>query len=383
MHFSIVETTHLSPEDDKIFLTSENAVVTVVANGVSDTTMDENQVRRTLEVDCTLLSGQEKDVKAINIHEFGGPEALHYEDVQLPKPAAGQARVKIAAAGVNFIDIYHRTGQYPCQLPITLGVEGAGVVDSIGSGVSEVKPGDRVAYTMQQGSYADYAVVPAWKLVPIPNDLDTQLATAGLVQGMTAHYLSHDTYQLQPRDRALIHAAAGGVGLLLVQLAKRRGARVIGTVSTEEKARLAREAGADQVILYTQTDFEAEVSRLTDGKGVTVVYDSVGKTTFDKSLNCLRPRGFLVLYGQSSGAVPPIDPQVLNSKGSLFLTRPSLGHYAADRAELLNRTGDLFKWMVSGELSVRIDKRFPLNEAAEVHRYMEDRKTKGKVLLIP
>lgn len=322
-------------------------------------------------------------MKAIRVHTFGGPEVLRYEEVPLPEPGPGEARVKLEAAGVNFIDVYHRTGQYKGEPPITPGVEGAGVVDAVGPGVSEVRPGERVAYVMHRGSYAEYAVVPAWKLVPLPDTIETQRAAAVLLQGMTAHYLSHDTYPLQPGDSALVHAAAGGVGLLLVQIAKRRGARVIGTVSTEEKARLAREAGADEVILYTQTDFEEETKRLTGGKGVDVVYDSVGRTTFDKGLNILRPRGYMVLYGQSSGPVAPFDPQILNARGSLFLTRPSLGHYAADRAELLQRANDLFTWMEAGELSVRIDRIFPLEEAAEAHRVLQARETKGKVLLIP
>jgi NADPH2:quinone reductase len=322
-------------------------------------------------------------MKAIRVHQYGGPEALRYEEAPLPEPGAGEARVKIEAAGVNFIDVYRRTGKYPAQLPITLGEEGAGVVDAVGPGVSDVKPGHRVAYAMQQGAYAEYAVVPASKLVLSPHNVDTRQAAAVMLQGMTAHYLCYSTYPLQPGDTALIHAAAGGVGLLLVQVAKRCGVRVIGTVSTEEKARLVREAGADEVILYTQVDFEAETRRLTAGQGVDVVYDSVGKTTFDKSLNCLKPRGYLVLFGQSSGPVPPLDPQVLNAKGSLFLTRPYLGHYIADREELLERSGDLFQWMASGELQVRIDQAFPLAEAAEAHRYLEGRKTKGKLLLIP
>jgi NADPH2:quinone reductase len=322
-------------------------------------------------------------MKAIRVHEYGDPEVLRYEEAPLPEPGAGEARVKIEAAGVNFIDIYHRTGKYPGQLPITLGTEGAGMLDAIGPGVSDLKPGDRVAYAMQQGAYAEYAVVPASKLVLIPDNVDTREAAAVMLQGMTAHYLCYSTYPLQPGETALIHAAAGGVGLLLVQVAKRCGARVIGTVSTEEKARLAREMGADEVILYTQADFEAETRRLTAGQGVDVVYDSVGKTTFDKSLNCLKPRGYLVLFGQSSGPVPPLDPQVLNAKGSLFLTRPTLGHYMANRKELLERAGDLFEWMASGELHVRIDQSFPLAEAAEAHRYLEARKTKGKLLLVP
>ena len=322
-------------------------------------------------------------MRAICVSQFGGPEVLRYEEVPLPGPNAGEARVKIEAVGVNFIDIYHRTGLYPGQLPITPGMEGAGLVDAVGPGVSNVRVGERVAYAMQQGSYAQYAVVPSWRLVPIPDDVATPSAAAVMLQGMTAHYLTHSTYPLQPGEAALVHAAAGGVGLLLVQIAKRRGARVIGTVSTEEKARLARDAGADEVILYTQTDFEAETRRLTEGQGVSVVYDSVGVTTFDKSLNCLKPRGYLVLYGQSSGSVAPLDTQVLGAKGSLFLTRPSLAHYTADRAELLERAGDLFDWLAAGELEVRIDQTMPLAEAAEAHRYLEGRKTRGKLLLIP
>jgi NADPH2:quinone reductase len=322
-------------------------------------------------------------MKAIRVHEYGGPEALRYEEAPLPEPGSGEARVKIEAAGVNFIDVYHRTGRYPGQFPITPGMEGAGVVDALGPDVSEVKPGDRVAYAMHQGSYAEYAVVPAWRLVPIPDSVDTNLAAAVMLQGMTAHYLTHTTYLLGPGDTALIHAAAGGVGLLLVQMAKRCGAQVIGTVSTEEKADLAREVGADDVILYTQTDFEAETKHLTNGEGVNVVYDSVGKTTFDKGLECLKPRGYMVLYGASSGPAPPLDPQALAAKGSLFLTRPSLSHYSADREEVLRRSGDLFKWTASGQLRVRVDESYPLAEADEAHRYLEGRKTRGKLLLMP
>ncbi len=322
-------------------------------------------------------------MRAIRIAEPGGTEVLCYEETPTPEPGAGEARVKIEAIGVNFIDIYHRTGQYAGKRPFTPGMEGAGVVDAIGAGVAEVKVGDRVAYAMQQGAYADYAVVPAWKLVPVPGNISTETAAAAMLQGMTAHYLCHSTYPIKAGDTALVHAAAGGLGLLVVQVAKRLGARVIGTVSTEEKARLAQQAGADDVILYTQVDFEQEVKRLTDGKGVNVVYDSVGKTTFDKSLNCLKPRGYMVLCGQSSGAVPPLDPQVLNAKGSLFLTRPTLGHYAADRAEILWRAGDLFNLIGGGTLRVVVDKTFPLAEAAAAHQYLESRQSKGKILLIP
>jgi NADPH2:quinone reductase len=322
-------------------------------------------------------------MKAVRIHAFGGLEVLKVDDVPLPEPGAGEARVKVEASGVNFIDTYHRKGLYQLPLPFILGQEAAGTVDAVGPGVTDVKPGDRVVYAGAQGSYAEYATAPAWKLIPIPASVDAQSAVAVMVQGLTAHYLTHSTYPLKPGDTALVHAAGGGTGQLLVQIAKKRGARVMGTASTEEKAALAREAGADEVILYTQTDFEAEVKRLTAGKGVDVVYDSVGKDTFDKSLNCLRPRSYMVLYGQSSGPVPPMDPQILNVKGSLFLTRPTLAHYTADRPELLQRAGDLFRWIAAGELRVRLDKTFPLAEAAEAHRYLEGRQSKGKVLLLP
>lgn len=322
-------------------------------------------------------------MKAMRVSQFGGPEALKYEEVPVPKLGPEQARVKIEAIGVNYIDIYHRTGLYPNQPPFTLGVEGAGVVDEVGDGVSEVKRGDRVAYAMEIGAYAEYAVVPAWKLVPLPADLDARAAAAAVLQGMTAHYLTHSTYPLKKGDVALVHAAAGGVGLLLVQIAKRRGATVFGTVSTEEKARLAREAGADAAILYTQQDFVEEVRKLTDGKRAHVVYDSVGQSTFEKSFDCLRPRGYLVLFGQSSGPVPPFNLGTLATKGSLFVTRPTLIHYTATREELLQRAGDLFNWIAAGELKVKIDRALPLAEAAEAHRLLESRKTTGKLVLIP
>ena len=322
-------------------------------------------------------------MKAVRVHQYGGLEALKYEDVPLPEPGDGEARVKIEAVGVNFIDIYHRIGRYQGSLPLTLGQEAAGTVDTVGQNVTDVKPGDRVVYASVQGSYAEYAVVPAWRLVNIPAEVDSQQAAAVILQGMTAHYLTHSTYPLKAGETTLIHAAGGGTGQLLVQVAKRLGARVIGTASTEEKAALAREAGADEVILYTQTDFVAEVKRLTNNAGVDVVYESVGKDTFDQSLNCLRRRGYLVLFGQSSGSVPPLDPQILNAKGSLYLTRPTLGHYIADRAELLGRVNDLLGWLAAGELKVRIDTTFPLAESGKAHRYLEDRQSKGKVLLIP
>jgi NADPH2:quinone reductase len=301
----------------------------------------------------------------------------------MPEPKAGEARVKIDAIGVNFIDVYHRTGLYPMKTPFTLGVEGAGIVDAVGDGVTEVKKGDRVAYAMIPGSYAEYAIVPAAKLVPVPESVDTKTAAATMLQGMTAHYLTLSAYNLKKGDTALVHAAAGGVGLLLVQAAKMVGARVIGTVSTETKAELARQAGADEIILYTQSDFLAEVKTLTDGRGVNVVYDSVGATTFEKSLDCLRPRGYLVLFGQSSGPVAPFDPGKLAGKGSLFLTRPSLAHYTLDRAELLERSGDLFSWIQSGKLKPRIEKVIPMKDAAEAQRQLEGRKTTGKIVLIP
>jgi len=322
-------------------------------------------------------------MKAIRIHNHGGPEVLAYEDVPVPEPGAGEARVKIEASGVNFIDIYHRIGLYPMNRPCILGSEGAGIVDALGEGVSEVKPGDRVAYAMIPGSYAEYAVVPAVKLVPVPDDIDAKSAAGIMLQGMTAHYLSHSTYPLQKGDTALVHAAAGGVGLLLVQVAKLLGAKVIGTVSTQAKADLARRAGADEIIQYTQADFLAEVKRITNGQGVHVVYDSVGATTFEKSLDCLRPRGYLVLFGQSSGPVAAFDPAKLAAKGSLFLTRPSLAHYALTRAELLRRATDLFDWMHAGKLNLRIEKSLPLQDAREAQQLLEKRKTTGKLILIP
>ena len=322
-------------------------------------------------------------MKAIRVHQNGGPEVLRYEEIAVPEPGAGEARVKIEAIGLNYIDIYQRTGLYTLKVPFTLGMEGAGVVDAVGANVTEVKKGDHVAYAMHLGSYAEYAAVPAWKLVPLPRAIDSRSAAAVMLQGMTAHYLTHSTYPLKKGELALVHAAAGGVGLLLIQVAKRLGATVFGTVSTEEKARLAQEAGADEVILYTHTDFLIEVKSLTNGAGVHVVYDSVGKDTFEKSLDCLRPRGYMVLFGNSSGPVPPFDLGKLAAKGSLFVTRPTLVHYASNREELLKRANDLFNWMGSGELKLRIDKTFPLKDAAEAQRQLEGRKTTGKVLLIP
>ena len=321
-------------------------------------------------------------MQAIRIHEFGGPEVLRADELPLPEPGPGEARVKLAASGVNFIDIYHRKGLYPGKLPFTLGQEGAGTVDAVGTDVADVKVGDQVAYASVQGAYAEYAIVPAARLVPVPMGVPLDQAAAVMLQGMTAHYLAFSTFEIKPGDTALVHAAAGGVGQLLVQIAKKRGARVIGTASAA-KLELARAAGADKVIGYNEEDFEAAVKQLTDGQGVDVVYDSVGKTTFDQSLNCLRPRGYMVLYGQSSGPVPPMDPQVLNARGSLFLTRPTLGHYIATREELLSCANDLFGWIADGELKVAIDATFALTAAADAHRYLEGRNTKGKVLLLP
>lgn len=322
-------------------------------------------------------------MKAIRVEAYGGPDQLVYKDVEKPEPQPDQALVKLDAIGINFIDVYHRTGLYPLPVPFTPGSEAAGTVESIGSEVSDVAIGDRVAYAMAVGSYAEYAVVPAAKLVKMPEGIDAQTGAAAMLQGMTAHYLSTSTYPLKSGDTALVHAAAGGVGLLLIQMAKRAGARVFGTVSTEEKARLAREAGADEVILYTEQDFQREVRRLTDGKGVQVVYDSVGKTTFMKSLDSLAPRGVLALFGQSSGIVPPFDAAWLAQKGSLYLTRPSLAQYVLTREELLWRASDVLTWITSGVLKLRIEKTFPLSEAAEAHRQLEGRATTGKILLLP
>ena len=322
-------------------------------------------------------------MKAVRVHAPGGPEALKYEDVPEPTPKQGEAIVKIDAAGLNYIDVYQRSGLYKLDLPLTLGLEAGGTVTAVGAGVTEVKVGDKVAYTGVPGAYAQYAAVPAQRLVVLPPGLQPKQGAAAMLQGMTAHYLACSTYPLKTGDTCLVHAAAGGVGLLLCQIARTRGARVIGTVSTDEKAKLAREAGADQVILYTKQDFEFEVKRITGGKGLQVVYDSVGKTTFDKGFNCLAPRGMMVLYGQSSGPIGAFDPQVLNQKGSLFLTRPSLGHYTATREELQQRAGEVLGWIRDGKLKLRTELEFPLKDAAEAHRALEGRKTTGKVLLIP
>lgn len=322
---------------------------------------------------------------AIRIYEYGDASKLLYQDVPLPDPKAGEVRVKVEAAGLNFTEIYQRQGAYKGTraFPFILGGEFAGIVDAVGQGVTDFRMGDRVGTADGIGGYAEYAIAPATKLIALPTDISTEQAAALLLQGMTAHYLTHSTFPLKSGHTVLIHAAAGGVGLLLVQIAKKCGAQVIATVSTDDKAQLARAAGAHDVILYSKNDFEAEAKRLTNNKGVDVVYDAVGKTTFAKGLNCLKPRGYMVLYGQASGPVDPIDPQVLAQKGSLFLTRPNRAAHVLTREELEWRVNDLFKWLAAGELKLRIDRTFPLNETAEAHRYMEGRQTRGKVLLVP
>jgi NADPH2:quinone reductase len=322
-------------------------------------------------------------MKAIRVHAHGGPEVLRYEDVPEPQAKADEAVVRVEAAGLNFIDVYHRTGHYPAALPITLGREGAGTVLSVGADVKELAPGDRVAWAGVPGAYAEQAAVPAESLVKLPDGVDTKTGAAAMLQGMTAQYLTRTVYALKPGDTCLVHAAAGGVGLLLTQIAKICGARVIGTVSTEEKAKLAREAGADEIIDYTRQDFVVEVRRITGGAGVQVVYDSVGRTTFEKGFDCLALRGTMALFGQSSGPVGPFDPQVLAQRGSLFLTRPTLFHYIATRAELVARSGEVLAWILEGRLKLRIGGEFPLRDAAEAHRALEGRLTTGKVLLIP
>jgi NADPH2:quinone reductase len=320
-------------------------------------------------------------MKQIQVKELGGPEKMELVDAPTPQPGPKQALVRIAAAGVNFIDVYFRTGLYKAPLPVTLGNEGAGTVEAVGPDVSEVKPGDRVAYAMARGSYAEFAVVPSAVLIKIPDHVDFNTAAAAMLQGMTAHYLTHSTYPLKSGDTCLVHAAAGGAGGLTVQMARMLGARVFGTVSTEEKARIARAHGVDEAILYTSQDFELEVRRLTEGRGVDVVYDSVGKTTFEKSLSSLRTRGMMALFGQSSGPVPPFDPSILNAKGSLFLTRPSLAHHVLTRQELEWRAGDVLNWIVEGKLKLRIDRTYPLADVAAAHRDLEGRHTAGKLLL--
>ena len=321
-------------------------------------------------------------MKAIQVKRAGGPEVLELVELPVPEAKGAEAVVKIVAAGVNFIDVYYREGRYKAVMPFVPGQEAAGDVVAVGANVTSVKVGDRVAYTMVLGSYAEYAAVAADRLVKIPEGVSYQQAAAAMLQGMTAHYLSHDTYPLKKGETALVHAAAGGVGLLLVQMAHGIGARVIGTVSTEEKTKLAREAGADDVILYTQTDFEAETRRLTGGRGVDVVYDSVGKTTFEKGLNILRPRGYMVLFGGSSGPVPPFDLIQLSQKGSLYVTRPTLTHYVATREDLEMRAGAVFSMIAAGKLKLRIAHTYPLKDAAQAHRDLEARRTTGKLLLL-
>ena len=322
-------------------------------------------------------------MKAIQVKQPGGPGVLQLVDLPIPQPKANEAVVKIAASGVNFIDVYQREGRYKVALPFVLGQEAAGTVTSVGSDVKSLKTGDRVAWSSILGAYAEYAAVPAERLVAVPQDVSDQQAASAMLQGMTAHYLIYDTFPLKGGQTALVHAAAGGVGLLLVQMAHNLGARVIATVSTDEKAKLAREAGADEVILYTQADFEAETRRLTGGHGVDVVYDSVGKTTFEKGLNVLRPRGMMVLFGGSSGAVPPFDLIQLSQKGSLYITRPTLGHYTATTEELRARSTAVFTMIAEGKLKLRIEHKYPLADAATAHRDLEARKTTGKLLLIP
>lgn len=320
-------------------------------------------------------------MKAIVVHECGGPEQMRFEEAPMPSVGAGQARVKLSYSGVNFIDIYFRMGLYKADLPMIVGQEACGVVESLGEGVTEVAVGDRVAYAGPRGSYAEYAVVPAWQLVKVPAGVTDALAAAAMLQGMTAHYLTHSTFPLQQGQTCLVHAAAGGAGQCLVQMAKRRGARVIATVGTEAKAELAREAGADEVILYDQVDFAAETRRLTAGKGVDVVYDSVGASTFVKSIDSLKPRGMMVTFGNASGPVPAVEPLLLSTKGSLFLTRPTLAHHVATREELLWRAGDVLSWIANGDLRLRVHKTYALSEAREAQEDLASRKTTGKLLL--
>lgn len=322
-------------------------------------------------------------MKAIQVQQTGGPEALKLVDLPIPKPKANEAVVKITAIGINYIDIYFREGRYPSQLPFVDGQEAAGIVSEVGSEVKSLRPGDRVAYTGLLGSYAEYSAVPADRLVKVPDKISDQQAAAAMLQGMTAHYLVYSTYALRKGETALVHAAAGGVGLILVQMAKNIGARVIGTVGSEEKAILARDAGADETIIYTEQDFESETKRLTDGKGVHVVYDGVGKTTFDKDFNITRPRGYVVLFGGASGPVPPFDPMKLTQKGSLYLSRPSLWHYISSREELEWRANDVFNMISAGKLKLRIAYTYKLEQAQQAHRDLEGRKTTGKLLLIP
>ncbi len=323
-------------------------------------------------------------MRAVVVERTGGPEVLAVHDVQAPDPGPGQVQVEVVASGVNFIDAYERTGAYAVETPFVAGSEGAGVVTAVGAGVNDAAVGDRVAWAMVRGGgYAERVVVPADRVVPVPDTVELETAAAVLLQGMTAQFLCSSTFPVWAGQTALVHAAAGGVGLLLTQMAAARGARVVGTTSTPEKARLAQEAGASEVVLYTEQDVVAAVKRLTDGRGVDVVYDGVGRSTFDASLECLAPRGMMVLFGASSGPVPPIDPQLLNRKGSLYLTRPSLTHYSADREELLGRAADLFDMVGSGSLSVRVGGRYSYDEAGRAHEDLQGRRTTGKLLVVP
>lgn len=321
-------------------------------------------------------------MKAVFVEQAGGPENLRYAEVDKPVPGPGEALVKVAVSGVNFIDVYFRTGLYKAPAPVVLGMEGAGVVEAVGADAKFAAPGDRVCWAMSRGSYADYAVVPAWQLVRIPDSVDFEVAAAAPLQGMTAHYLTHSTFELKPGDTCLVHAAAGGTGQLIVQMAKLRGARVIGTVSTEAKAAKAREAGADEVILYSEQDFAAETKKLTGGRGVDVVYDGVGASVFMKSLDCIRPRGMMVTFGNASGPVPAVEPLALSTRGSLFLTRPTLATHAGTRAELTWRAGDVLRWAQSGALRMEVGGRYAMADAAQAHRDLESRKTTGKLLLL-
>jgi len=322
-------------------------------------------------------------MKAVILHKYGNTDALKYEDMPIPEPKENDARVKLEAIGVNFIDVYHRKGLYPNKLPFIPGMEGAGIIDEISDNRFGFKKGDRVAYAMNIGSYAEYAAAPAWKLVKVPDEIDMKTAASLMLQGMTAHYLTHSTFPLKKNSIILLHAAAGGVGLLLTQMAKIIGAKVIGTVGNEEKAKLAKENGADDAIIYTKEDFEEKTKKITDGKGVDAVYDSVGKNTFEKSLNCLKPRGMLVSFGQSSGAIENFNPAILSQKGSLFLTRPTLSNYCASREELLWRANEVFNLVKNKELKIRIHKVFRLSEAEKAHEELEGRKSSGKVLMVP
>jgi NADPH2:quinone reductase len=333
--------------------------------------------------DSKVSDSNPRAMKAIVIESFGGPEVLRLRERETPAPGPGQILVRQEAIGVNFIDVYRRTGLYAVDLPSVPGMEGAGTVEVLGAGVRELRPGDRVAYANVPGTYAEAVLVPADRAVRLPARITFAQAAAAMLQGMTAHYLVLDTYPVRKGDTVLVHAAAGGVGLLLVQVARMSGARVVATVSTPQKAELARDAGADEVILYTEKDFVAEVKRITDGRGVQAVYDSVGRTTFLKSLDCLAPRGMMVSFGQSSGKVEAVEPTLLSAKGSLYLTRPTLGHYIADSASLQRRAGDVLRWVATGKLSLRIGATLPLEQAAEAHRLLESRSTTGKLILSP